>query len=267
MNKTVNRIDERFSLLRNENRKALITYITAGDPDINTTGKLVLQMEKSGADIIEIGIPYSDPVADGPVIQKAAERALLQGLKIKDIFEMVKEIRNNTEVPLLFLVYYNCIFQYGIDRFLNDCMNVGIDGLIIPDIPYEESDDIRNAGESYDVHIITLVSPTSSGRIKTITTNAKGFIYCVSSTGVTGMRNSFDLDLMDFVGEIKKYSSTPKAIGFGISSTEHVRRLKDYCDGVIVGSAIVKKIEEYSGSSDLVKNIGEFVAELKEGLD
>ncbi len=267
MNNMRNRIDEKFKILKDENKKALITYVTAGDPDINTTGKLVLQMEKSGADIIEIGIPYSDPIADGPVIQRAAERALSKGLKIKDIFEMIKETRKNTDIPILFLVYYNCVFQYGIDKFLEHCIETGVDGLIIPDIPYEESEDIRREGESRGVHIITLVAPTSSGRIKTITTSARGFIYCVSSTGVTGMRNTFDADLMKFVEEIGKYTTTPRAIGFGISSAEHVTRLKNYCDGVIVGSAIVKIIEDYAQSPELERKVGQFIAELKSGLE
>lgn len=260
------RIEKKFRYLRENNQKALITYITAGDPDLGVTKQLVLEMEKQGADIVEIGIPYSDPVADGPVIQRAAQRALSKKMKIKDIMNVVRELREQTQVPLLYLVYFNCIFQYGVEKFISDCAKVGIDGLIIPDLPYEESMDVREIGMQYDVNIIPLIAPTSSGRIKKIVQNAKGFIYCISSTGVTGVRNNFRTDLLAFMNEIDKYTDIPKAIGFGISSPEHIRELKHFCDGLIVGSAIVKIVEKYKDSDELTGRIGNFVKELKKAL-
>lgn len=260
------RIEKKFRYLRENNQKALITYITAGDPDLGVTKQLVLEMEKQGADIVEIGIPYSDPVADGPVIQRAAQRALSKKMKIKDIMNVVRELREQTQVPLLYLVYFNCIFQYGVEKFISDCAKVGIDGLIIPDLPYEESMDVREIGMQYDVNIIPLIAPTSSGRIKKIVQNAKGFIYCISSTGVTGVRNNFRTDLLAFMNEIDKYTDIPKAIGFGISSPEHIRELKHFCDGLIVGSAIVKIVEKYKDSDELTDRIGNFVKELKKAL-
>lgn len=260
------RIEKKFRYLRENNQKALITYITAGDPDLGVTKQLVLEMEKQGADIVEIGIPYSDPVADGPVIQRAAQRALSKKIKIKDIMNVVRELREQTQVPLLYLVYFNCIFQYGVEKFISDCAKVGIDGLIIPDLPYEESMDVREIGMQYDVNIIPLIAPTSSGRIKKIVQNAKGFIYCISSTGVTGVRNNFRTDLLAFMNEIDKYTDIPKAIGFGISSPEHIRELKHFCDGLIVGSAIVKIVEKYKDSDELTDRIGNFVKELKKAL-
>lgn len=260
------RIEKKFRYLRENNQKALITYITAGDPDLGVTKQLVLEMEKQGADIVEIGIPYSDPVADGPVIQRAAQRALSKKIKIKDIMNVVRELREQTQVPLLYLVYFNCIFQYGVEKFISDCAKVGIDGLIIPDLPYEESMDVREIGMQYDVNIIPLIAPTSSGRIKKIVQNAKGFIYCISSTGVTGVRSDFRTDLLAFMNEIDKYTDIPKAIGFGISSPEHIRELKHFCDGLIVGSAIVKIVEKYKDSDELTDRIGNFVKELKKAL-
>ncbi len=260
----MNRIDQKFDTLKKNGQKALITYVTAGDPGIEHTKKLVLEMEKRGADIIEIGIPYSDPVADGPVIERAAQRALSKGIKVKEIMQMVSGIRQESEVPLLYLIYFNCILRYGIEEFIKSCKEVGLDGLIIPDLPYEESGEIRKLGEQYGVHIITLIAPTSNDRIQKIAQDAKGFIYCVSSTGVTGMRKEFNTNFLAFIQEIGKHSDTPKAIGFGISTPEQVKRLRDICDGVIVGSAIVKLVEEYGSSDELVSVVGNFISQLKD---
>ncbi len=260
----MNRIDQKFNTLKEKGQKALITYVTAGDPGIAQTKKLVLEMEKRGADIIEIGIPYSDPVADGPVIERAAQRALAKGIKVKEIMQMVSEIREESEVPLLYLIYFNCILRYGVEEFIKACKEVGLDGLIIPDLPYEESGEMRKLGQQYGVHIITLIAPTSNDRIQQIAQDAKGFIYCVSSTGVTGVRKKFNTNFLDFIQEIGKHSDTPKAIGFGISTPEQVKSLKDTSDGVIVGSAIVKLIEEHGSSDELVSIVGDFVSTLKE---
>ncbi|WP_094546901.1 tryptophan synthase subunit alpha [Petroclostridium xylanilyticum] len=261
------RIERKFEILKANNQKALITYITAGDPDLEVTKQLVLEMERKGADIIELGIPYSDPVADGPVIQRAAQRALSKKIKIKNIMDMVREIRKETQIPLLYLLYFNCMLQYGIEKFISECSEAGIDGLIIPDLPYEESKDVKDIAARYNVNIISLIAPTSTGRIKKIAQDAKGFIYCVSSTGVTGTREQFKTNFYEFMEEIKKYSDTPKAIGFGISSPEQAKEIKNYCEGVIVGSAIVRIIEDYNQSSEVIDKIGEFVSQLKAALN
>ena len=261
------RIEDKFEELKKLNKKALITFVTAGDPDIETTISIVEEMERQGADIIELGIPYSDPIAEGPVIQAANERALKQGLKIKDIIASVKRIRSSVKVPLLFLMYYNCILQYGPDRFFSDCSSAGLDGLIIPDLPFEERSEIEEYSDKYGIVIITLVSPVSNERIERIARNAKGFLYCVSSLGVTGVRNDFKTDFEEFFSYINKACSIPKAIGFGISTAEHVALLKGYCDGLIVGSAVVKCVEKSSTPEEAIFNVGVYVKELRAALD
>lgn len=261
------RIEDKFRELKQIDKKALITFLTAGDPDIEATIKIVKEMEQKGADIIELGIPYSDPIAEGPVIQKANTRALINGIKIKDIMNMVVEIRKEVKVPILYLLYYNCVLQYGIERFFEDCLKSGVDGLIIPDLPFEERDELDEKISEYNIDIITLVSPTSEGRIEKIVKNAKGFLYCVSSVGVTGMRSEFNTDFEEFFKKIDKATNIPKALGFGISTTEHVKDLKKYCDGLIVGSAIVKQVEKSRSVEETVKNVGDFVQALREAID
>lgn len=263
----MSRIQERFKLLKEQNKKALISFLTAGDPDIETTKKIVIEMEKRGADIIEIGVPYSDPIAEGPVIQEANKRALENGLKIKDIMEAVAEMRKDVNVPLVYLLYLNCILQYGPARFFADCKKSGIDAVIIPDLPYEEKDEIEEQALENSIDIITLVSPTSGDRIETIAKNAKGFLYCVSSLGVTGVRKDFNTDFEEFFSYINKATKIPKALGFGISTPDHIRQLKGYCDGLIIGSAIVRKIAESSSPAEAVKNVGDYIASLREALD
>ncbi|SES89036.1 tryptophan synthase, alpha chain [Natronincola peptidivorans] len=258
------RITKRFELLQAKQEKALITYITAGDPDLNTTQQLVLEMEKAGADIIELGIPYSDPLADGPVIQRASQRALAGGANIDTIFQLVESIRRDTEIPLVFLVYFNCVFKYGLERFLNKCHRKGIDGLVIPDLPLEERSELQNMMQQYAIDLIPLVAPTSEERIKKIVANASGFVYCVSSMGVTGKRNSFDVDLAGFVDKVKKHTNIPAALGFGISTPETVEKLKNQCDGLIVGSAIIEKIEEGLKDNTITENVCSFVKKLDE---
>ncbi|NSW90987.1 MAG: tryptophan synthase subunit alpha [Firmicutes bacterium] len=261
------RIEDRFAKLKEENKKALIGFITAGDPDLKTTADLIKEMENKGADLIELGIPYSDPVAEGPVIQRANERALKNKIKIGDIMNMVGEIRKTTQVPLLYLLYFNCILRYGPERFFKDCSLNGIDGLIIPDLPYEEKDEVSIFAEKYNVHIITLVAPTSRERISKITRDAKGFLYCISSLGVTGMRNKFDADFEKMFSYIEQFTHIPKAIGFGIYNKAQVAHLKHYGDGLIIGSAIVKIIEESKCPEEAVKRVGEFIAGMREELD
>ncbi|AKL93956.1 tryptophan synthase alpha chain TrpA [Clostridium aceticum] len=258
------RITKKFQQLKEENKKALITYITAGDPDLDTTHHLVLEMERAGADIIELGIPYSDPLADGPVIQRAAQRALEAGANISSIFQLVEKLREKTQIPLVFLVYYNCVFKYGIERFLDNCCRSGIDGLIIPDLPLEERRELQEIMKGYPIDLIPLVAPTSEERIEAIVKDAEGFIYCISSMGVTGRRQGFDINLDNFLQKVRKYTDVPLALGFGISTPEMVESLKHLCDALIVGSAIIEKIEEAIPKGEVKKDVYDFVKKLDE---
>ena len=247
------KITEKFEELQANKQKALIGYITSGDPDLETTVKLVTILEESGVDIIELGIPYSDPLADGPVIQRASLRALNKGANINSIFNMVTKIRERTNIPIAFLVYFNSIFRYGINNFLINCRSCGIDGLIIPDLPLEERKELNEQMKGYAIDLIPLVAPTSDDRIKKIVKDAQGFVYCISSKGVTGMRASFEVDLATFMKKVRKHTNIPLAIGFGISDEKMVRELKNLADGLIVGSAIIKKIEEGIIEDDIDK--------------
>ena len=262
----MNRIDEHLGAVKAQGKKALITFLTAGDPDIEFTKKAVKIMQEEGVDLIEIGVPFSDPAADGPVIQAADMRALEQGTDIFKVFEMVSEIRAEITVPMVFLLYYNVIVQYGADKFFEKCAEVGIDGLIIPDLPFEESGEVAEYVEKYGVYQINLVSPTSRDRIEKIAKNSKGFLYCVSSLGVTGEKSSFSTDFDEFFSIINKHSVVPACVGFGISNGEQVRKLAAYCDGAIVGSAIVKAIA--SGESDDKREaaLREKLKDLKSGI-
>lgn len=260
----MNRIDKCFNELKAQNKKALITFITSGDPDIETTEKTALEMFDKGADIIELGVPFSDPVAEGVTIQKASLRALNGGVNLDKIFNCVQNIRKQTDKPLLLMMYINTIFVYGTEKFFKSCSEYGIDGVIVPDMPYEEREEISDAAEKYGVININLVAPTSHDRIKEIASNSKGFLYCVSSTGVTGVRSSFSTDFDEFFGTIKKYVTCPCAVGFGISGPEAAKKMSAYCDGVIVGSAIVKILENEGKKG--VEHVGEFVKSLKEAI-
>ncbi|WP_204487374.1 tryptophan synthase subunit alpha [Caldicoprobacter guelmensis] len=262
----MNRIDKAFNNLREKGSKALITYITAGDPDIDTTAELIVEMGKAGADIIELGIPYSDPLADGPVIQRASARALNKGIRIADIMNMARSVRRVTQVPLVYLVYYNSVFKYGIERFVKEAHDVGIDGIIIPDLPLEEKGEVFDITRQYGIHLIPLVAPTSHERIARIVENASGFVYCVSTTGVTGERDQIHTDIKAYMEEVSRYTSLPKAIGFGISKPDMARQFRDYCDGIIIGSAIVSLIEKASSKDEMLENIGQFIRNIKQAL-
>ncbi|ABY94550.1 tryptophan synthase subunit alpha [Thermoanaerobacter brockii subsp. lactiethylicus] len=262
----MNRIDKKFEVLKGEGRKALITFITAGDPDIETTYDIVLAIEEVGADIIELGIPYSDPLADGPTIQASSQRALNKGVKIPDIMRIVEKIRFKSDIPLVYLVYYNSIFKYGIQKFLKESKDVGIDGLIIPDLPLEERKDILEEADKYGIYLIPLVAPTSKERIKLITENGKGFVYCVSITGVTGAREDIETDIEEYMKTVSQYTNMPKAIGFGISTPEMAKKLKDFSDGIIVGSALVERIAKGYNKSEMLQEVKSFVSILKEVL-
>ena len=227
------------------NRKAFIPFITAGDPTLEKTKELILAMAEAGCALVEIGIPFSDPVAEGEVIQKANIRALTGGTTTDKIFNMVKEVRETSDIPLVFLTYVNPIFTYGIERFFANCQECGIDGVIVPDVPYEEKPELVNVATKYGVDVITLVAPTSAQRIRMLAQDATGYIYIVSSLGVTGVRSSITTDVGAIVAEIRKVTATPIAVGFGISTPEQAAQMAEISDGAIVGSAIVKIIEEY----------------------
>lgn len=258
----MNRIDKKFLDLNGE--KALITFVTAGDPDLETTEKLVLSMLKSGADIVELGVPFSDPVAEGKTIQNASKRALDNKTKLIDIFEMVKKLREQTQAPLLLMLYLNSIFGFGKERFFRLCNESGIDGVIVPDMPFEEKAEVQPFAKDNGIYSIGLVAPTSRERVEMIANEAEGFLYCVSSTGVTGTRSDFSTDFDEFMSTIKKHTKVPCAIGFGISNAQQAKAIAKYADGIIVGSSIVNLVEEHKQNSE--KYVSEFVKGLKSAI-
>lgn len=260
----MNRIEKKMSELKEQQKTAFIGFLTAGDPDIQTCLSCLEQMENNGCDIIEIGLPFSDPIAEGPVIQSANLRALSHAITTDDVMEMVKTYRKTSSIPLLYLLYYNQIFTYGIEAFLQACANAGIDGLIIPDLPFEHRDELLPLAEANNIIIISLVTPASAQRKEWITKDSKGFLYCVTSLGVTGERSEFTTNLQAFIEELNTYTDTPKALGFGISTPEQIKEMKAYADGIIVGSAIVKRIEEISTKGKTPEDVGKFIKELSQ---
>ena len=236
-----------MSRIRNafEGKKAFIAFLTAGDPSAEKTVEYIHTMEKAGADLIEIGIPFSDPVAEGPTIQAANMRALNGGMTMEGAFEIVQEVRKTSELPLVFLTYLNPVFKYGYKRFIARCEETGLDGVIIPDMPYEEKGELFLAAAGHDVDVISLIAPTSKDRIQMIAREAKGFIYVVSSMGVTGVRREITTDLAPIMEAIRRTTVVPAAVGFGISTPEQAEKAARVSDGAIVGSAIVKIIEQY----------------------
>lgn len=262
----MNRIDETFAALKAAGKKALIPFITAGDPDMETTEKLVCALFQSGADLVELGIPFSDPIAEGPTIQAASVRSLNAGTTLAGVFDMVKRLRQeqNVSQPILFMMYGNTIFRYGTDRFFAQCREVGVDGVIVPDVPYEEREEFLPCAQEHGVRYISLVTPASQGRIQEIASQAEGFLYCVSSVGVTGTRSEFTTNFDSFFGEICKSCPIPFCVGFGISSPEQAKEMASYCDGVIVGSAVVKLVGQDGRSC--VPAVEEFVKSLREVL-
>jgi len=255
----MSRISEAF-----KNGPAFISFLTGGDPDLETTKKLIIGMEEAGSDLIEIGIPFSDPIAEGPVIQEADIRALSWGCKIDDLFNMVKEVRGTVKIPLVFMTYVNPIFVYGKEKFMKNCNEAGIDGVIVPDLPFEERDELLPACEKHDIDLISLIAPTSNERAVTIAKEAKGFLYCVSSLGVTGVRTEIKSGIEDLISQVKSVSDIPCAIGFGISTPKQARKMSEVSDGVIVGSAIVKIIAANGRNS--VEPVKEYVASMKNAI-
>lgn len=243
--------------------KLFIPFITAGDPDSEVTVELAVALQQAGASAIELGIPYSDPVADGPVIQKASSRALEKGMNIIKAIKLVPEMRKKgVNIPIILFTYYNPVIQLDQESFFALLRENTIDGLLVPDIPFEESEELRNRCKEHSISFISLVAPTSSNRIKMIAENAEGFIYCVSSLGVTGVRRNFDSSIMTFLDEVKQYSNVPVVVGFGVSTKEQVNELSEICDGVVVGSALVREIErlqpELINEQTRDKAVGEF---------
>ena len=225
--------------------KAFIGFLTAGDPTIEKTVEYVLAMEEAGCDLVEIGIPFSDPVAEGPVIQEANIRALSNNTNTDDVFEAIRQIREKSDVPLVFLTYINPVFYYGYDKFFKRCQELNVCGIISPDLPYDEKDEILEVTQKYGIDIISLIAPTSKERIQMIASEASGFIYVVSSLGVTGMRSEIRTDLKSILEDIKEVTDVPAAVGFGINTPEQAKNIAKIADGVIVGSAIVNIIAEH----------------------
>lgn len=244
--------------------KAFIPFITCGDPSLEITEQLVYAMEEAGADLIELGIPFSDPTAEGPVIQAANVRALSGGVTTDKIFDMVKKIRRSSAVPMVFMTYANVVFSYGTERFLKKAAEIGMDGLILPDVPFEEKAEFDSVCRQYGLDLISLIAPTSHERIARIAREAEGFVYCVSSLGVTGMRTQITTDIGAMVKLVKEVRDIPCAVGFGISNPEQAKRMAAQSDGVIVGSAIVKLCETYG--EDCVPYVKEYVKSMKEVL-
>lgn len=247
-----------------QDKKAFIAFITCGDPDLETTAAAVREAVKNGASLIELGIPFSDPTAEGPVIQAASLRALQGGVTTDKIFDLVRELRKDVTVPLVFMTYANVVFSYGADRFLANCKEVGIDGLILPDVPYEEKEEFLEPCRKYGVDLISLIAPTSEERIAMIADEAEGFLYIVSSLGVTGTRTEIKTDLASIMEVVRQSTDLPCAIGFGISTPEQAKKMSDLSDGVIVGSAIVKLLAKYG--KDAPKYIGEYVRSMTEAM-
>ena len=244
-----------------ENKKAFIPFVTAGDPCLEVTEQLVLRMAEAGADLIELGIPFSDPVAEGPIIQEADYRALEAGTNIDKIFDMVARIRKVCDIPLAFMTYMNPIYTYGTERFLENSNKVGIDAIIVPDVPFDEREELKPYCDKFGITLISMIAPTSKERIKMIAKEAEGFIYCVSSMGVTGVRTEIGTGIEEMIALVKEVSDVPCAIGFGISTPEQAAKMAAIADGVIVGSAIVKIVAQYG--KDCLSYVEDYVRSMK----
>ena len=244
--------------------KAFIPFLTCGDPDLETTAAAVRAMVKNGADLVELGIPFSDPTAEGPVIQGANLRALTGGVTTDQVFDLVRDLRRDVMVPLVFMTYANVVFSYGAERFLASCENVGVDGLILPDLPFEEKEEFQDVCRAHGVALISLIAPTSAGRIAAIAREAEGFLYLVSSLGVTGTRSEITTDLSSIVKVVRENTDVPCAIGFGISTPEQAKAMAALSDGAIVGSAIVRLLAEHGRQAPA--SVGEYVRTMKDAV-
>jgi tryptophan synthase alpha chain len=263
----MNRLDETLNRLKAKGEKALITYIMAGDPSLQETEQLVLELERAGADVVELGVPFSDPIADGPVIQKAAERGLRSGTSLRMILECVRRLRTDTQIPIVLMTYYNNIHAFGEAEFCRKAVEAGVDGVIVPDMPPDEAGPLRDPARQAGLHMIFLLAPTSTAARRAYVAKASGgFVYYVSITGITGAKLNDIAGVRDNVAKIRKYTKTPVAVGFGVATPDDAARLADISDGVIVGSAIVRRIGEHGQDGRLIQEVGAFVRSLKEAM-
>lgn len=264
----MNRIDKALSELKSKGKKAFIPFITAGDPTLDNTKSLIKTLESVGADIIELGIPFSDPIADGPSIQRASLRSLEHNTSLKDVINMVAEIRKDTQIPIVLMGYYNPIFKYGVAKFAKDATESGVDGVIVADLPPDESAELTESAKEHNLATIFLVAPTSTpDRVKLIAESSTGYIYCVSTTGVTGARTTVSDMLEPTLELIKKYTDKPIAVGFGVSTPEQASEIAKVADGVIIGSAIVNLIEEHKDDpSELLLSVKDFASKLAKAI-
>ncbi len=264
----MNRIEETFSSLKAADRKALVPYIMAGDPDLETTVALVAELDRRGADLVELGVPFSDPIADGPTIQRAALRALDQGTTLRGIVDTVGSIRAHSSIPIVLMTYYNPVLAYGIEELCRDAARAGVDGLIVPDLPPEEGTVLSAACQRHGLTVVFLVAPTSTAdRIELVSRHTTGFVYCVSLTGVTGARGELADGVDEFMAQVRSHTVRPLGLGFGISSPEQAHEAARLADGVIVGSAIINVMEKHAGAPDMIRLVGEYVTSLRAGID
>ena len=259
------RIEEAFSDLGRRGAKGFIPFITAGDPDLTRTSELLVQLSKAGATVIELGVPFSDPMADGPVIQRASERALKNNVSLQQVLDLVRETRKSIQTPIILFTYFNPLLQFGLARVAEEAQAAGIDGVLVTDLSPEEAGDFETELRAHDLDMIFLIAPTSTdARLKLLAQHARGFIYAVSRAGVTGVRSSVSAEAEKLVNRMRKFSSLPIAVGFGISNVEQVKDVQRYADAIVVGSAIVAEIERLQGTTDLAKRIGQFVRQLSD---
>ena len=263
----MSRIGQRFSALRAKGEKALICYLTAGDPDLDKTREIILGLEAAGVDIIEIGVPFSDPTADGPIIQAASQRALRNGATLAGILTMIESLRKTSEIPIVLFGYYNPILSYGTERFAARAKQAGVDGILIVDLPFEEAAELRQYTDPQGIDFISLIAPTTStDRVKQIAAHATGFLYYISITGVTGTAKPQIEEVKKDVQRIRKVTTLLLAIGFGISTPHQAKEIAPYADGIVVGSAVVKMIAENSQRSDLVAVVSQYAREMKKAI-
>jgi tryptophan synthase alpha chain len=263
----ISKLDRTFAQLRQQREKALIAYVMAGDPSLQETERLVVELERAGADIIELGVPFSDPIADGPVIQQAAERALRSGTSLRAILSMIARLRTRTQIPLILMAYYNTIHAFGPERFCQEAVRVGVDGLIMPDMPPDEAGPLKGPAAAAGLPLIFLLAPTSTAERRIfVARQSQGFVYYVSLTGITGAKLSNLADVGKNVEKIRKVTQVPVAVGFGVATPEDAAKVAAIADGVIVGSAIVKRIDAYRQKPEMVKHVAEFVHSLKTAM-
>jgi len=263
----MNRINEKFLQLRKKGGKAFIAFVSCGDPDPLRSEEIAFTLEKAGVDIIELGIPFSDPVADGPTIQASSQRALNKGINVQKVLQVVKRIRKKSEIPIVLLTYFNPIYQFSLEKFIWEAKRVGVDGIIVPDLPPEEAMELKIIIDKAELNLIFLLAPTSDKkRIKIISELSQGFIYVVSVTGITGARKEIPYPIKEVISQVRKFTNKPVCLGFGISTPEQVKVVKDWVDGIIVGSALIRIIEKNLENQDLLRKIEKFALGLKDSL-